>query len=220
MVRRLFSFAVAVSRLFTALSLAAWSRSERTMDSFIVRTHIVVTQPRIGQLQFPSTIRPAVWELDSRQGQLQILHAGPLFNRQDNELWWRRSADRHVAWPLPDARADQTWRTFQVNLISSTAQFAGFILATGAGPGYEYAPITKFTFPCWSLVVLCALLPAIWSWKQLRRLTRYREGLCEMCGYDLRATPDCCPECGHVPTKVRTPKPFVTVPDLNEKSAL
>ncbi len=52
--------------------------------------------------------------------------------------------------------------------------------------------------PYWLLFVLSAVLPAIWATKRWRRARRLRHGKCAVCGYDLRATPDRCPECGGV----------------------
>jgi hypothetical protein len=47
----------------------------------------------------------------------------------------------------------------------------------------------------WPLLV-SAVLPTRW-WVRHRRATRDgRKGQCPSCGYDLRATPDRCPECG------------------------
>ena len=50
--------------------------------------------------------------------------------------------------------------------------------------------------PLWSLALLLVLPPGV----ILRRLwlTRYRQGHCQACGYDLRASNDRCPECGTV----------------------
>jgi hypothetical protein len=55
--------------------------------------------------------------------------------------------------------------------------------------------------PLWSICILLGALPVyrFMKWYHLRE--RARRGLCAICGYDLRATPDRCPECG---TAVKT----------------
>jgi hypothetical protein len=55
-------------------------------------------------------------------------------------------------------------------------------------------------WPFWRLFLASIPLPLIWI--KVRRAqveSRRRRGLCRSCGYDLRATPDRCPECGAVP---------------------
>jgi hypothetical protein len=52
--------------------------------------------------------------------------------------------------------------------------------------------------PYWFIMLLTAILPAarLAGWRRRARRLRMRPGLCPHCGYDCRATPDRCPECG------------------------
>jgi hypothetical protein len=54
-------------------------------------------------------------------------------------------------------------------------------------------------FPHGLLVALTAALPLSMVIRRFRR--RRAPGCCMTCGYDLRATPDRCPECGAVPAR-------------------
>jgi hypothetical protein len=62
---------------------------------------------------------------------------------------------------------------------------------TGAGSHR----VIGLTVPLWPLALVTAAGPGVWVVRHVRRRRRIRGGLCPTCGYDLRGTPDRCPEC-------------------------
>ncbi len=110
--------------------------------------------------------------------------------------------------PAGSARLKQGWR-FLTGSSSATTRFARFAKEYPQGRsahflGFGFAHISTpfrsatYVVPHWFCVLLFPALPAVRLRSILRTRRRNRVGLCQHCGYDLRATPQGgrCPECG------------------------
>jgi hypothetical protein len=90
---------------------------------------------------------------------------------------------------------------------AASHRFLGFAVWTVEMDVETYAaPVIQrfFVAPCSALLVTFSVLPIARATTRARWRSRSRKGLCTRCGYDLRATPDRCPECGTTPTKTQT----------------
>jgi hypothetical protein len=113
---------------------------------------------------------------DSSVGQMEARAAKGDFSGR-----WKKTTFG-VLWPTP-----QHWWERLVYVKTYKDVRRG---APGVGNG------VMVVVPHWVLVLLFSIWPAVWSagwWRKRRRLI---EGRCENCGYDLRASPGRCPECG------------------------
>src|SRR5256885_17947 len=106
---------------------------------------------------------------------------------------------------LPGGRIDNTQDPQDGVLNPTGAWFHNFRVqstgltlgdATGAVIWQVRGYYGAVEIPWWSLLLLFSPPPALWLLARRRIRSRRRDGLCPACGYDLRATPDACPECG------------------------
>ena len=82
------------------------------------------------------------------------------------------------------------WNTFRASLRFGTQSTS---IAVNSG---KVINRRHTTIPFWPIAWFFAMPPAI-AWQRYRlRRRRQRGGLCLGCGYDLRASPGRCPECG------------------------
>ena len=101
-----------------------------------------------------------------------------------------------IRWPTPYTYPYK-WASFSEPMSPVLASYLpsqptfGFWTETFNGPEARHIVISD-----WLLVIVTGTLPTFWLWHWLRNRQRNRVGRCSTCGYDLRASPDRCPECG------------------------
>jgi hypothetical protein len=69
-------------------------------------------------------------------------------------------------------------------------------------PGFRGLPsVTRIICGLWLPLLTFSILPLVWGVGAFQRARRRVAGACPSCGYDLRATPERCPECGATPAQ-------------------
>ena len=188
----LFSFPAA-SLVVGAITLAMWCRSYRVGDD--LACWYVIVSSGGGSVEVFVATRHCFPPPPFRFHVSRALSPGYV---SDPAVW-------RAAWPPPSDQwagrgfAVRTYRRFQTvpgylptNYIPPSmkrvaTQGRSVVVPYGLIGAIEMAPL-----------VLC-------GWRAWRRATR--KGLCHRCGYDLRATPDRCPECGEPARTTRASEP-------------
>jgi hypothetical protein len=176
----MFRWLVAIFCFFCLLiSLAIVALSFRSMR---VSDNYVYTRDRIYPHAFAPTHRII---LQSRDRCLHVTYAAFLPDPKmfDQPHWIRVRTNFQSVSPFFSANRGPFYFYFQA--LIQNPQMHAWIL----------------TFPLWPLAVAMGMPWAIWVVVHRRRIQQYfiEKGLCLNCGYDLRATPNRCPECGTIP---------------------
>jgi hypothetical protein len=187
--RTLFTLCSAVSLLLFVASLVLWVRSYGRQDILrVARSGAVIGQPPPDSAVAPFASRV----LMSKPGRLE---AAAFHVNVPDATATPGGTPAAVAWEPwgPDFYITPVAPAVPGRPRTETWWFNASAVEVGEN-AYAYV-----TIPYWSLLASSGLLPALWlrrRRREWRSAARALAGSCTSCGYDLRATPGRCPECG------------------------
>jgi hypothetical protein len=170
--RRLFTLAAAISLILCLATAVVWLRSYYVMD------YVRLFQGRSG--------------ITTSLGQVYVWGYGRRFSVRSTDRTTRRFVpEQRFIWHRDGGAPER--------LSLDGPHYLGFALPVAGTNDWQI-----IAFPHWFLTLLFAIAPTYWFFfaPHRRRAKRAKLGLCPTCGYDLRASPDRCPECGLVPTEL------------------
>jgi hypothetical protein len=190
MTRRLLNLLTALSLLLCVAAPAMWLRSYRVRENVI----------------WSVRARSADWRYWEMTDAGLATRPGMLLLGRVSE-WAGSAAETPPTWRRARARYNGGGTMVGAEVTPSRL---GFGWASGASPpsAAPRRPGRRFwlvSLPWWSLLLAASAPPLYRLLPTLGRLTRRARrfirtppvtGLCDKCGYDLRATPGRCPECG------------------------
>ena len=227
---RLFTIASAVALLLCVAAVALWVRSYWVSDYLTLKRVHYRSVPKSEDVADdvpypPYRVRIAIDWINLNRGSVEIgsrrsatLTLGPdnLPQRSaeialgpDNLRHWKQTYPEGnvFLWDRlgPAAREFH----FEPNTVNETAMFDRFGFFIGSADETNMSSfiqfhITEASVPFWAVAAISGFFPALRAVKCFRSRRRRHHHDCPMCGYDLRASPDRCPECGTaVPSGVR-----------------
>ncbi|MGH7179663.1 MAG: hypothetical protein ACREJC_19970 [Tepidisphaeraceae bacterium] len=193
--RPLFTIAAAMSLLLCLATAVLWIRSYWAWDEIGHLTATGAGNPRV-----MSTFR-----MNSAGG---VLHVSiwKAFSGPKQRLKFRLTPENYAEWGWESVSAGRTTST-QSKGILERAGFSWRFADAPSGDGEHRDFEWVASSPYWAVALVLAL-PWYFApiyWKRRRRARRKVVGQCQRCGYDLRASPQRCPECGTAtPAKATT----------------
>jgi hypothetical protein len=137
---------------------------------------------------------PVAWEVRSFRGELFV-------ERTARPTWNGAPGSWHFAAAGGRPRGVGPWwlRLERMEVVASPPTTT--LPAAGVPPPAVMKDGSAWRFWCayWVPAALTGVLPALWPLRRRRAALAARRraaGRCTRCGYDLRGTPDRCPECG------------------------
>jgi hypothetical protein len=118
------------------------------------------------------------WQIQSERNILYVNWSSQGHDEEPRVAWWSERHGYHGP-PLP-----RSWGYGSFRYGDSSGQVL----------------VREWWIPHWALALATGAWPGVLAvrWRRRKREVRSSAGLCWRCGYDLRATPGRCPECGAV----------------------
>jgi hypothetical protein len=144
---------------------------------------------------------PSVRGIDSSP-MVTYSYVGLFSNRGTIWLQFYRTRYSNDIFISPSAFGPTIWRVTQAQKGKSSGWTNDeFAFRLNQEPG-DFSLFV--VFPYWLAALVTAILPAAFIYRVIRSRRAIRAGHCRTCGYDIRATPTRCPECGN-PVTSRPP---------------